>query len=125
LLKDLNHELDELRRYRRETESIHPVRSSSLLELEQEIRKLREENQSLRETHEELQFQLLNNSVLEGRNLLHQETKTLAEEIENLSKDEVMEALREHQEVNSKLRNYIDGILLNIVENYPQLLEVK
>ncbi|XP_076339296.1 rab11 family-interacting protein 4A-like isoform X6 [Tachypleus tridentatus] len=95
LLKDLNDELDELRRYRRETESIHRARSPSLLELpaqylelEQEICNLRKENESLRDTHEELQVQLLNNSVLEGRNLLHQGTKTLAEEIENLSKDE-------------------------------------
>ncbi|KAB7499431.1 Rab11 family-interacting protein 3 [Armadillidium nasatum] len=34
-------------------------------------------------------------------------------------------SLKDCQEANQHLRAYIDGILLNIVENYPQLLEVK
>ncbi|XP_076312145.1 rab11 family-interacting protein 4A-like isoform X2 [Tachypleus tridentatus] len=132
LLKDLNQELDDLRRYHQETENIRRSCSPSMLdlparyqELECQVHNLREENRCLREANEELQAQLLNNGVLEGRSLLNQKTTSLAEEFENLSKDQVMEALKEQQEVNAKLRNYIDGILLNIVENYPQLLEVK
>lgn len=34
-------------------------------------------------------------------------------------------AFQEKEDENLRLKHYIDTILLNIVENYPQILEVK
>lgn len=34
-------------------------------------------------------------------------------------------AYQDKEDENQRLKHYIDTILLNIVENYPQLLEVK
>lgn len=34
-------------------------------------------------------------------------------------------AYKDKEDENQRLKHYIDTILLNIVENYPQLLEVK
>ncbi len=33
--------------------------------------------------------------------------------------------LKEQKEVNDQLRHYIDSILMNIMEKYPELLEVR
>ncbi|KAF4526260.1 hypothetical protein B566_EDAN010970 [Ephemera danica] len=100
-------------------------------ELEAEVRALREESRGLREALEEAQAQLLSQGLEQGRTLLGEQPvlglvgTSLADELEEMSSDKVRLALREQQEVNMQLRAYIDGILLNIVENYPQLLEVK
>lgn len=38
---------------------------------------------------------------------------------------QLQSAYQDKEEENVRLKTYIDTILLNIVENYPQLLEVK
>ncbi|KAF7492452.1 Rab11 family-interacting protein 3 [Sarcoptes scabiei] len=109
--------------HRQTDELIHSMKS----ELEQRLQLLKEENRSLKEANEELTAQLLNNHLLEGKSLLREgeAISSLANEISDLNSEQLKTALKEQQDVNAKLRAYIDGILLNIVENYPQLLEVK
>ncbi|KAI4502638.1 hypothetical protein M0802_002550 [Mischocyttarus mexicanus] len=119
-----------------------------LEELEQQVIHLQARNKSLEETRDELQAAA---AVQAGRELLmlnpcsngtEKGPSLAAELLAGMSQDqmdghpieeyeppysisELKQALKEQQEVNAQLRAYIDGILLNIVENYPQLLEVK
>ncbi|XP_037294805.1 rab11 family-interacting protein 4 isoform X2 [Manduca sexta] len=124
-----------------------PPPDPRLDELRKELVLLRTQNKSLSEAQEELQAQILTRGVEEGRSLLDGvsgplvATNSLAHELSQMSDDELdgsqtqtdhsieleklQKALKEQQDVNVQLRNYIDGILLAIVENYPQLLEVK
>ncbi|XP_073946991.1 rab11 family-interacting protein nuf [Choristoneura fumiferana] len=121
-----------------------PPPDPRLDELRQELTLLRTQNKSLSEAQEELQAQILTRGVEEGRSLLDGVSgplvaNSLAAELSQMSDDQLddtqtdhsieleklQKALKEQQDVNCQLRNYIDGILLSIVENYPQLLEVK
>lgn len=49
-----------------------------------------QENRAFREANEELQAQLVNTGIAEGRNLLHWEGTSLAAEFEAMSRDEVL-----------------------------------
>ncbi|XP_040569025.1 rab11 family-interacting protein 4B isoform X5 [Lepeophtheirus salmonis] len=114
--------------------------ASRISEMENEIRSLRDKNGSLQETNEELQAQMLNRGLEEGKILLNGPSDdSLAAEFEAMNENEeeegqtigaseykkIRNALKEQQEVNTSLRRYIDGILMNIMEKYPELLEVR
>nr|XP_020452725.1 rab11 family-interacting protein 4 isoform X1 [Monopterus albus]XP_020452726.1 rab11 family-interacting protein 4 isoform X1 [Monopterus albus] len=85
------------------------------------------ENQKLREQNEELNGQILSLSLHEAKNLFATQTKaqSLAAEIDNASKDEIMEALKEQEEINFRLRQYMDKIILSILDHNPSILEIK
>ncbi|CAG7702206.1 unnamed protein product [Allacma fusca] len=114
-----------------ESESETAELKSRLIELEEEKKSLKQQNTQLQEANDELNAQILNHGLEEGRHLLTVNRNigdlgnSLAAEFEAMSQDQLKKALKEQTEVNDQLRTYIDGILLNIVENYPQLLEVK
>ncbi|XP_030384931.1 rab11 family-interacting protein 4B isoform X4 [Scaptodrosophila lebanonensis] len=99
--------------------------SIRLEELHQELEEMRQKNRTLEEQNEELQAAVLTRGVEEGRHLLNGTLNSLAQELEEMSQAQLQQAFQEKEDENTRLKHYIDTILLNIVENYPQLLEVK
>ncbi|XP_071040415.1 rab11 family-interacting protein 4A isoform X4 [Parasteatoda tepidariorum] len=92
LLDELSKELEKHSESAGETR----LRSPSLLELpaqyrelQQELKKIKDENKLILETNEELNAQLLANSLQEGRTLVSQNSAiSLADEFETLTKDD-------------------------------------
>ncbi|XP_070167019.1 rab11 family-interacting protein 4 isoform X2 [Polyergus mexicanus] len=139
---EAHHQLDVMR----EELSLRSEDQQRLEELVQQVVQLQARNKSLEESRDELQAaaalqagrELLmlnpcNNNAEKGPSLAVEllagmnpdQIDGQAELGETSTMAELKQALKEQQEVNAQLRTYIDGILLNIVENYPQLLEVK
>ncbi|XP_036326688.1 intracellular protein transport protein USO1 isoform X4 [Rhagoletis pomonella] len=131
----------ELERLRAETGPALPTTSPETIRLEElhkELEEMRQRNKAMEEQNEELQAQVLTRGVEEGRNLLNGTLNSLAQELEEMSQaqdsvdsatlaslSQLQQAFQEKEDENTRLKHYIDTILLNIVENYPQLLEVK
>lgn len=142
LLDELGKELEELRAYKFEKEreknvfrtlSVSDLPLSRYEEMEQEISEMKRENTRLKSAGEELEAQLLNYSLEEGRRLIRGRNGdvdttsevSFAAEVETMTKDEMMESLREQREVNGKLREYVDRILLLAIEKNPSILEIE
>ncbi|KAL5018405.1 hypothetical protein ScPMuIL_004127 [Solemya velum] len=130
LLDELGKELEELRRYKLQQP---PVKRHSDIDIQSEVVRLKEalwtdwknmqqENKSLQEKN----MQLLNQCYEEGRNLVEEsQAKSLASELQTLTKEELVNALKDQEEVNQQLRMYIDKMILSILEKNPSLLEVR
>ncbi|XP_018405867.1 PREDICTED: rab11 family-interacting protein 4 [Cyphomyrmex costatus] len=140
---EAHHMLDVMR----EELSLRGEDQQRLEELVQQVAQLQARNKSLEESRDELQaaaalqagrelimLNPCNNNAEKGPTSLAVELLAgmnpdqidgQGELSEPCTMAELKQAIKEQQEVNTQLRTYIDGILLNIVENYPQLLEVK
>lgn len=138
LIEDLRRELEHLQLFKLEAEKPGRSRTSSTsladfncrtreVELEYEVKRLKQENQKLREQNDELNGQILSLSLFEAKNLFATQTKaqSLAAEIENASRDQLMDALKEQEEINRRLRQYMDKIILSILDHNPSILEIK
>ncbi|KAK0395355.1 hypothetical protein QR680_001244 [Steinernema hermaphroditum] len=96
LVEELTRQTNELRQ-----KSFPVPRQGSLADqivmLEDEIERLRLENKSFREQNDELQAQLLHDSVEKGRCLLADGLPSLAEELNGKDSTELMNALKEQE----------------------------
>uniref|UniRef100_A0A3B5R7Y7 RAB11 family interacting protein 4 (class II) a n=1 Tax=Xiphophorus maculatus TaxID=8083 RepID=A0A3B5R7Y7_XIPMA len=134
LIDDLRRELEHLQLFKLEME--HPGKGKGLSEynaktreseMEHEVRRLKQENFKLRDQNDDLNAQILSLSLYEAKNLFscHTKAQCLAAEIDNASRDELVDALKEQEEINLRLRQYMDKIILAILDHNPSILEIK
>ncbi|XP_078317984.1 rab11 family-interacting protein 4A-like isoform X12 [Crassostrea virginica] len=145
LLDELGKELEELRKYKIDQElnqSPRP-RNNSMADLpgryqalnsevnrlkealSYEWRNLSQENKQLQDMNEDLNAQLLTRCINEGKTLVNDtKEKSLATELEHLTKEELMARLQEVESVNINLKSYVDKIILTILEKNPSILEI-
>ncbi|XP_061604846.1 rab11 family-interacting protein 4A isoform X1 [Phyllopteryx taeniolatus] len=134
LIDDLRRELDYLQLFRMQME--HPGKGKSLsehntkpreIEMEQDVKKLKQENHKLRDQNDDLNAQILSLSLYEAKSLFscHSKVQCLAAEIDNASRDELVDALKAEEENNLRLRKYMDKIILAILDHNPSILEIK
>ncbi|KAM4624419.1 rab11 family-interacting protein 3 isoform 1-T1 [Polymixia lowei] len=136
LIEDLRKQLEHLQLYKLEAEAKRGRSPSAGLleyqtrtreaELEQEIKRLKQDNRSLKEQNDELNGQIINLSIQGAKNLMSASfSDSLAAEINSVSRGELMEAVHKQEEINYRLQDYIDKIIVAIMECNPSILEVK
>ncbi|XP_035471227.1 rab11 family-interacting protein 4A isoform X1 [Scophthalmus maximus] len=134
LIDDLRRELEYLQLFKLEME--HPGKGKALSEynaktreseMEHEVKRLKQENHKLLDQNDDLNAQILSLSLYEAKNLFacHTKAQCLAAEIDNASRDELVDALKEQEEINLRLRQYMDKIILAILDHNPSILEIK
>merc|ERR1712240_77452 len=91
------------------------------------IEELEMENRVLKEKYEELQTKLLSRDFNEGKSLLSLSSKgqksSIADEFESMSQENMKRKMHEQRSLIRQLNNYIDNVLLRIMERDPQILE--
>lgn len=131
VLEELNNSIGERRRSRMGSSSLSPSEIADGTEVmaryresQEIVRRLITENKDLRKNLEDAQDQLFARSLEEGRSLLRPSEKSWASEIDNCTKEEVVELWTTEKHINEQLRKYIDSLITRIMEKHPSLLEV-
>lgn len=94
-------------------------RSITVSDMDSEVTRLTKEVDRLKKDNDLLQARFLQH----GKDLISQKVQSLADEMEDASKDDVMKVLRDTELHNARLHEYIEGLLVSIIEKHPELLE--
>eukprot|EP00794_Sanderia_malayensis_P008744 gene8744-9678_t len=120
-----NDRLQEIAELTEELESLRPLKHAATVqcdeknELIREINRLKIENDRLKNTKDDLRDQLLEHKTFFDS----QQKESLADELLSADKDEVLKVLKEQELDNHRMRQYIDMLLMLIMETDPSLLE--
>uniref|UniRef100_A0A8C4ZNK8 RAB11 family interacting protein 4 (class II) a n=1 Tax=Gadus morhua TaxID=8049 RepID=A0A8C4ZNK8_GADMO len=128
--EDLRRQLERLQLFRLEVEQPGEGwgrAQARAREVQLEVKRLQQENHKLRDQNDDLNAQILSLSLYEAKNLLASHTKAqcLAAEIQTATRDELVDAVKEQEENNYRLRQYMDKIILAILDHNPSILEIK
>merc|ERR1719483_229122 len=94
-------------------------------EMEGDIKMLMNEKTDLEEKQKELENQMVEENGQDVTKLTESSQKTFAEEVEEISENKLRKSLEEQQSANTSLSGYIDTVLMNIMERYPNMLEIR
>ena len=137
MLDEANSRLEEMSYQKQRANTVYANDDQLALrakELEAELNALKSENASLSNHIVELNAQILKHSMeasgggrfivnLTTQNHVTHKGPSLADELDKMSSNEVMEALKLEQQISQRLTEYIDNILTRIMEHSPELLE--
>merc|ERR1712179_441989 len=103
----------------------HPI-NARIQELEMVA--LKEKNINLLENYEEMQAKMLTRDLKEGKSLVNltgqEQASSLADEFETMTQEKMRKKMQEQKLRICQLNNYIENVLLRIMEKDPQILEV-
>ncbi|CAB3404774.1 unnamed protein product [Caenorhabditis bovis] len=120
MVEVLTQETEELRK---KVGPRHGSIAEQMVDMEEELVALRAKVAELTKEKEEMSDQLLATSVEHGRSLIA-DTPSLADELAGGDSSQLLDALREQEICNQKLRVYINGILMRVIEKHPEILEI-
>ncbi|KAM3172633.1 hypothetical protein ACTXT7_014132 [Hymenolepis weldensis] len=96
-----------------------------LEEMQQLIHRLKEENKTLTKKLQDAQEESWFKNLKEGHIYLAESDQSVEQELDNLSKKEVVDLLVQEKHTNNQLRAYLNTVLEKVMNYHPEILESK